>query len=35
MTLSWNDLKDYRGERAQRGSVLPRGWRNVEVLETD
>ena len=25
-TLEWGDLKGYRGERAQRGSVLPRGW---------
>ena len=25
-TLDWSDLKEYRGERAQRGSVLPRGW---------
>ena len=35
MTLSWSDLKDYRGQRAQRGSVLPRGWRTVDVLETE
>jgi topoisomerase-4 subunit A len=35
MTLTWNDLKDYRGERAQRGAVLPRGWRNVDSLETE
>jgi len=35
MTLSWNDLKDYRGQRAQRGSVLPRGWRSVDLLETE
>ena len=27
MTIEWKDLKDYRGQRAQRGSVLPRGWR--------
>jgi topoisomerase-4 subunit A len=25
-TLEWSELKPYRGERAQRGSVLPRGW---------
>jgi topoisomerase-4 subunit A len=25
-TLEWSELKGYRGERAQRGSVLPRGW---------
>jgi len=35
MTLSWADLKDYKGQRAQRGSVLPRGWRSVEMLETE
>ncbi len=33
MTLKFNDLADYRGERAQRGAVLPRGWRKVERLE--
>jgi len=33
-TLEWGDLKDYRGQRAQRGVVLPRGWpRKVERLE--
>jgi hypothetical protein len=26
MTLKYAELKDYRGERAQRGAVLPRGW---------
>jgi topoisomerase IV subunit A len=25
-TLEWSELKSYKGERAQRGSVLPRGW---------
>ena len=35
MTLSWADLKDYKGQRAQRGSVLPRGWRSVDALETE
>ncbi|HKU91227.1 MAG TPA: DNA topoisomerase IV subunit A [Steroidobacteraceae bacterium] len=35
MTIEWKDLKDYRGERAQRGSVLPRGWRTVDVLEVE
>jgi len=35
MTISWSDLKDYRGQRAQRGSVLPRGWRTVDALETE
>jgi topoisomerase-4 subunit A len=33
MTLDWADLKTYRGERAQRGAVLPRGWRAVTRLE--
>ena len=33
MTLSWGDLKDYVGARAQRGAVLPRGWRRVTRLE--
>lgn len=32
-TLSWNELKDYKGERAQRGSVLPRGWREIDHVE--
>jgi topoisomerase IV subunit A len=35
MTIAWDELKDYRGERAQRGTVLPRGWRTVDALETD
>ena len=35
MTISWADLKDYKGQRAQRGSVLPRGWRSVDALETE
>lgn len=35
MTIGWKDLKGYRGARAQRGSVLPRGWRNVDLLETE
>ena len=30
MTLTPTDLKDYRGARAQRGAMLPRGWRTVE-----
>jgi len=33
MTLKAVELKDYRGERAQRGAVLPRGWRKVDRLE--
>jgi topoisomerase IV subunit A len=35
MTLKFTELKDYRGERAQRGAVLPRGWRKVERLEVE
>jgi topoisomerase-4 subunit A len=33
MTIAAKDLKDYRGQRAQRGSVLPRGWRSVDRIE--
>ena len=33
MTLKFDELDAYRGERAQRGSVLPRGWRKVDRLE--
>ena len=32
MTLTPNDLKDYFGARAQRGALLPRGWRTVERI---
>jgi topoisomerase-4 subunit A len=32
MTLSVADLKDYTGARAQRGAMLPRGWRTVERI---
>ena len=32
MTLKWDDLDDYYGERALRGSMLPKGWRKVERL---
>ena len=35
MTLKFNELKEYRGERAQRGAVLPRGWRKVDRLEVE
>jgi len=35
MTLKYADLKEYRGERAQRGGVLPRGWRKVERVEVE
>jgi topoisomerase-4 subunit A len=33
MKLSVQDLRDYAGERAQRGALLPRGWRTVERIE--
>jgi topoisomerase-4 subunit A len=33
MGLSYRELGDYRGERGQRGAVLPRGWRKVDGLE--
>jgi hypothetical protein len=33
MTIKWNDLDDYYGDRALRGSLLPKGWRTVERLD--
>jgi len=33
MGLSYRELAEYRGERGQRGGVLPRGWRKVDALE--
>lgn len=33
MTLAFNELDPYRGERGQRGAMLPRGWRKVDRLE--
>jgi topoisomerase-4 subunit A len=35
MGLSFRELGAYRGERGQRGAVLPRGWRKVDGLETE
>jgi topoisomerase-4 subunit A len=35
MTIKFDDLKEYRGERAQRGAVLPRGWRKVDRLDVE
>ncbi len=35
MTIKFADLKEYRGERAQRGAVLPRGWRKVDRLDVE
>ncbi|MDX1626725.1 MAG: DNA topoisomerase IV subunit A, partial [Wenzhouxiangellaceae bacterium] len=33
LRLSWSDTENYWGERAQRGGLLPRGFRNVDRLE--
>jgi topoisomerase-4 subunit A len=35
MGLSYRELLEYRGERGQRGTVLPRGWRKVDGLEVE
>jgi topoisomerase-4 subunit A len=35
MGLSHRELGEYRGERGQRGAVLPRGWRKVDGLEVE
>ncbi|MCH8099281.1 MAG: DNA topoisomerase IV subunit A [Proteobacteria bacterium] len=32
MTIKWDDLDDYYGDRALRGRMLPKGWRKVERL---
>jgi topoisomerase IV subunit A len=32
-TLDWSDIKEFKGQRAQRGSVLMRGWREIDRLE--
>ena len=32
MTIKWDDLDDYYGDRALRGTLLPKGWRKVERL---
>ncbi len=34
LTLRWNDLVEYGGSRATRGSLLPRGLRRVERIIT-
>jgi topoisomerase-4 subunit A len=31
--LTWAEIKEFKGERAQRGAVLPRGWRDIERIE--
>ena len=33
MTIKWDDSDPYYGERALRGTLLPKGWRAVERLE--
>ncbi len=35
MTLAWSELADYGGERAQRGSLLPKNYRRVTGLEVE
>ncbi len=35
MTLSWAELEHYRGERAQRGAMLPKTYRRVTALEIE
>ncbi len=35
MSLSYNELAEYRGERAQRGAMLPKTYRRVTGLEVD
>ncbi len=35
MTIKWADTDPYYGERALRGSLLPKGWRSVERLDVD
>ena len=32
MTIKWDDSDQYYGERALRGSLLPKGWRKVDRL---
>jgi topoisomerase IV subunit A len=32
-TLTWAEIKQFKGERAQRGAVLPRGWREIDRVE--
>jgi topoisomerase-4 subunit A len=35
MTIKWNDLDDYYGERALRGRLLSQGWRSVVRLAAE
>jgi len=34
LVLKENDLVEYRGERAQRGKLLPKGYQQVMALES-
>ncbi|MGA9334013.1 MAG: DNA topoisomerase IV subunit A, partial [Rudaea sp.] len=34
LILRWSDLVEYNGNRAQRGSKLPRGFQRVDRIET-
>ena len=35
MSLRWHELGPYEGARAQRGALLPRGWRKVERVAAE
>jgi len=35
MTIKWDDLDDYYGERGRRGALLPKGWRKVDRLAAE
>ena len=35
MTIKWDDLDNYYGDRAMRGRFLPKGWRKVSRLAAE
>jgi topoisomerase-4 subunit A len=35
MTIKWDDVDNYYGERGLRGALLPKGWRKVERLVSE
>src|SRR5699024_2831081 len=35
LTLKFNDLEHYRGERGRRGNKLPRGFQRVDQLQVE
>ena len=35
LVLKPEDLTDYRGERAQRGKLLPKGFQLISAVEID